>query len=79
MYRMTPSKATNAMAFAGKALRKQGTNPRLTHDQYDEPNLQCYVESDQLTNNPSTHYPDKRPSQRPSTADTSYPHPANRS
>lgn len=26
--RITPSNATNAMAFAGNALRKQGTNPR---------------------------------------------------
>lgn len=27
-HRITPSKATNAMAFAGNARRKQGTNPR---------------------------------------------------
>lgn len=27
-HRITPSNATNAMAFAGNALRKQGTNPR---------------------------------------------------
>lgn len=26
--RITPSNATKAMAFAGNALRKQGTNPR---------------------------------------------------